>query len=88
MSDKNKNIFDEWIEVDCLNCQHYWNDTCDGTSEGEKRPCISFLATRKVNIPKELKTLDKQILRLEKAFIVLLLFGIIGLVLEFIQHFG
>lgn len=57
--------FDEWNEViDCNECSHYWNNSCDSPKtliKGSTTLCNSFLATRSVVIPLKLK-------RLEKAF--------------------
>lgn len=49
--------FDKWEYVDCNECQNYWNDTCDGVSKGRESVCTSFIATRMVNIPAQIKAL-------------------------------
>ena len=55
-----KTKFDDWAEVkDCNSCDHYWNDTCDGVPEGQKRNCTAFVATRSVVIPEQIKSLRK-----------------------------
>lgn len=54
-----KSRFDDWKDVqDCNDCQHYWNNTCDAPTDGSKLRCNSFLATRKVNIQRQIKTLQ------------------------------
>ena len=52
--------FDDWNDVvDCNNCARYWDDSCDAVSEGQKRACNSFLATRSVVIPEQIKALQE-----------------------------
>ena len=57
--------FDDWNEiVDCNNCDHYWNNSCDSPKtliKGSTTLYNSFLATRSIVIPQKLE-------RLEKAF--------------------
>lgn len=57
----NRTRFDEWNEVECNECARYWDSSCDGVSKGENRPCTSFLATRSVIIPLQIKKLQKVI---------------------------
>ena len=52
-------IFDE-SHVDCNDCQRYWLDQCDGTPEGVQKPCNSFLATKKVDIPERINSLENR----------------------------
>lgn len=58
--------FDETY-VDCNNCTHYWDNSCDGVSERQKRPCTAYLATRHTDIPKRLKAVEKRILTLSMS---------------------
>lgn len=52
-------VFDDWNElVECNDCTHYWNDTCDGVNKGSQKRCTSFLATRSVVIPAQVKALQ------------------------------
>ena len=53
--------FEDWRDVDCNECSHYWQDQCDGASKGSSIACNSFSATRKVVIPERLKALEKQV---------------------------
>lgn len=56
------NKFDEWDDLkDCNNCDNYWNDTCDGVPENQKRNCQSYVATRKVTIPKQIEKLQHNV---------------------------
>lgn len=55
--------FDETY-VDCNNCTHYWDNSCDGVLERQKRSCTAYLATRHTDIPKRVKLLEKRILTL------------------------
>lgn len=55
-------LFSEWdSDVDCNDCEHYWDNSCDGaTPKRLRRPCNSFLATRKVFIPEQIKALENR----------------------------
>lgn len=53
--------FEDWTTVDCNECEHYWTNSCDGACKGSQKPCNSFLATRSVIIPEQIKRLDKRI---------------------------
>ena len=59
--------FDNWTDVDCNECANYWTSSCDGASEGARKPCNSFIAQRSVNIPAEIKSLRKQVKGLETS---------------------
>ena len=50
--------FEEWEQVDCNQCARYWDSSCDGA---EKRICNSYLATREVIIPEQIKRLNKRL---------------------------
>lgn len=55
-------IFEDWEEVDCNECERWWLNQCDGAKthgKGSKLTCTSFLATRKVVIPLQIKALQK-----------------------------
>lgn len=64
-------IFEDFPQVDCNECSRYWDNSCDGVSKAQKRPCNSFLATRSVVLPQKIKALEKEILRLRVACILL-----------------
>lgn len=52
--------FSDWQEVDCNDCAHYWDSSCDGVQcpvNGSSKPCNSFLATRSVVIPLQIKSI-------------------------------
>ena len=62
--------FDEWIPVDCNQCAKYWDSSCDGVNcptnsdkplQGSTRLCNSFIATRSVVIPAQIKALQKAV---------------------------
>jgi len=65
--DKTSKRFDDW-EVDCNECSHYWDNSCDGASKGSRIDCNSFLATRSIVIPERLNYLEKRVKWLELAF--------------------
>lgn len=62
MKDKRK-IFDETF-VDCNECEKYYLSQCDGVKRGKNKRCTSFIATRGVIIPQRLKCLERCILGL------------------------
>jgi hypothetical protein len=63
-------IFDEY-HVDCNECQRYWLDQCDGTPEDVQKPCTSFIATKKVDIPERIKVLEKRLQSLTGCVLVM-----------------
>lgn len=63
MSDEKKR-FEDWKKVDCEDCQRWWLNECDGvnaSSKGSGRLCNSYLATRKVVLPHQIKKLQRAI---------------------------
>lgn len=61
MSDNSTKRFDTWDEVNCNECSRYWDDSCDAVSQGSRRLCNSFLATRSVVIPAQLNALKTKV---------------------------
>lgn len=54
--------FDDWDEVvDCNDCKHYYDETCDGALRGTQKPCKTFLAIRRVDIPLQIKSLQRAV---------------------------
>lgn len=76
--------FEDWEEVDCNDCSHYWDSSCDGVPKDKKRNCTSYLATRNIVIPLQIKALRNHIRWLygvvifEVFITVLCLIGISG----------
>lgn len=66
---EDKKVFDDFPRVDCNDCQHYWTDACDGVPVGSQKPCTSFLATKRVDIPLQIEWLRKRLNGLNWAFI-------------------
>jgi hypothetical protein len=64
--------FEDWEKVDCNECSHYWDSSCDGVSKGSKVGCTSYLATRTVVIPRKLNALEKRVKTLNRvvAFLI------------------
>ena len=60
-----KQIFEDFPEVDCNGCTHYYNETCDGTLQGSVRLCKEFKATRRVDIPLQINEAHRRLQRLE-----------------------
>lgn len=55
--------FEDWTHVDCNDCARYWDSSCDGVQAVQK-PCNSFLASRNIQIPAQIKALEKRCERL------------------------
>lgn len=73
--------FEDWEDVDCNECERYWDSSCDGVSKGSYKPCNSFLATRSVVIPAKIKALEGRVRWLEIALgVSIVCFGIVALV--------
>ena len=53
--------FEDWEQVDCNDCSHYWDSSCDGVSKGSKVGCNSYLATRSVVLPEKLNKLERRV---------------------------
>lgn len=52
-------IFDDFPRVDCNDCSHYWDDSCEGVKKGSEKRCTAFKAVRRVSIPEEIERLRK-----------------------------
>ena len=75
--------FDDYQDaVDCNDCSHYWDSSCDGVSKGSKTACSSFLATRSVVIPERLNSLEKRIKRLTISTILVE----VAVILHLVSH--
>lgn len=86
MSDPKR--FDDYTEVvDCNDCSHYWDSSCDGVSKGSKTACNSFLATRNVVIPERLNSLEKRIKRLTISTLLVELVVMLHLVSHIVGWF-
>lgn len=66
-----KKIFDDFIPVDCSKCEEWWLNKCDGVTVGSERHCTAFKATRREDIPQQLKSL-RNALRWLYIFVILL----------------
>ena len=72
--------FDDYKPVDCNECGRYWDNSCDGVKcktnsdkalTGSTRLCNSFLPTRSVVIPAQIKSLEKSVGSLRASLILL-----------------
>lgn len=68
---ENKKIFEDFPTVDCNECESWWNNQCDGVTEGSQKLCTAFKAVRRVNIPLKIERLRKALKRLIGAIIIL-----------------
>lgn len=81
MSDSKR--FSEWEEVECNECSHYYDNTCDGVPiKKRKMPCNSFIAKRGVSIPNQIKHLENEIKGLKIAYTLLGFALILHLIME------
>lgn len=81
---ENKTKFDDWADVnECNECGHYWDDSCDGTPIGLERPCRVFKATRKMDIPEQVRKVREEVKDLKKR--TYLLCGLI-LVIQLLDY--
>jgi len=74
--------FDDWNVVDCNDCTHYWDDSCGGVKKGSEKRCTAFLATKRVDIPLQIKSLKTQIKWLYFGVITIMSLLIIDMVLQ------
>ena len=71
--------FDDYSDiVECGHCERWWNNQCDGVSDGAERPCKAFLATRKVSLPEDVERLTDRLDSLSRSVIV---FGVVLILL-------
>lgn len=79
---EDKKIFEDFQRVDCNDCSHYWDDSCGGVKKGSEKRCTAFVATRRVDIPLEIKALRNDL----KGVAVGSLFVGIALALHVLSH--
>ena len=75
-SETESKVFSEWDTVDCNGCSHYWDDSCSGVPKDKKRNCSSFVATRRVVIPEQIRELERQIRNLKTWMLIIGLFAL------------
>ena len=59
MKDINKKIFDDFTKVDCSDCSHYWDDSCEGVKKGSEKRCTAFKAVKRIDIPVQVERLRR-----------------------------
>jgi hypothetical protein len=64
MSDKTK-VFDEF-QVECTECEHYWDNSCDGVKCFEEKHCTSYKATKRMEIPKAIDKIKSDMKHMDK----------------------
>lgn len=81
---KDDKIFEDftWAQADCNECARYWDSSCDGVTKDSRKPCNSFLATRNVVIPQQIKALESSL----KWLIVGSIFTDIALIIHILSH--
>lgn len=68
MGEESNKIFEDFPKVDCNECENYYTSACDGVSKDSERPCKTFIATRRIFIPEEIKWLKNEIKTLRADF--------------------
>ena len=63
-------VFDEQY-VDCNSCEHYHNNTCDAVPVGSERTCTAFKATRRVDIPQQIKSLRNDVRGIKRDILLI-----------------
>ena len=87
MSETESKVFDESY-VDCNQCQHYWDDSCDGTPTHQIRPCTAFKATRHTDIPLQLEKLSMGLKRSDRHILLLNIVVLLHLLGDFLEAIG
>jgi hypothetical protein len=72
-----KQIFEDFPEVDCNACDCYYTNQCDGTPTGSEKPCKTFKAVRRVDIPLQIKDAQNGLERLRTVFFIYSVFQLI-----------
>lgn len=82
----NKQIFDDFPEVDCNVCECYYTNQCDGTPTGSEKPCKTFKAVRRVDIPLQIKAIQNSLKWLWLACLITsgLTLGCLGVVFTYL----
>ena len=57
---ENPKRFEDWEKVECNDCSHYWDSSCDGATKGSTVGCNSYSATRSIVIPERLNHLERR----------------------------
>lgn len=87
----NHKIFDDFPIKDCNDCAHYWDNTCDSPKtlqKGSNTLCNSFLVTRRVVLPLQIKRLNKAIKLLIIATAILGVMSTVTLVITLLMILG
>lgn len=87
-SNTDKKRFEEYPIVECDNCTHYWDNSCDGLSESQERVCETFLATRRINSLEKIKWLESALIRARKACVILGVVSGVNLLLLLLHLMG
>ena len=85
---EDKKVFDDFPKVDCNECEPYWTGACDGVPVGSEKRCTAFKATRRVNIPEQIKSLRERVNGLNWAFLFLALSLLIYYLIDMFERFG
>ena len=81
----NKQIFDDFPEVDCNACECYYTNQCDGTLTGSEKLCKTFKATRRADIPLQIKAAQDGLERLRKIVFWFAIFQLIQNILLIVE---
>lgn len=80
---ENTKRFDEY-QVECTECEHYWDNSCDGVKCFEEKHCTSYKATKRMEIPKEIDKVKKDIKAIDRNQLLFALALLLHLISEYI----
>ena len=82
-----KKIFDDY-EVECNQCEKYYLNQCDGVKCGTKRKCTSYVAVKRVDLPKMIDKNKREIDHLKTWLVISNVALIIHVVLDMLVGCG
>lgn len=84
MAEKKNKRFEDWAEVDCEDCECWWLNQCNGVQKAQKRSCTAFKATRRTDIPQEIKRLKTRLKSLTRALMLLAIAVLVHLIVHIV----
>lgn len=83
VGDEPKKVFDDYPLVDCNECRSYWDSSCDGTPVKKERKCTAYVATRRTDIPRQMRELKRQVYNtkasIDKLYVIFIIYLIVQL---------
>jgi hypothetical protein len=82
-----RKIFDDY-EVECNECEKYWCNQCDGVKPNQRRKCTSYVAVKRVDIPKRVDQNYQEINHLKTWLVISNIALIIHIILDLLVGCG